>query len=150
MNKCKSCSALLTKENWSIAKQKKHYYLCNSCSNKKRRAYYYANHEEEKRRARIQVSERYIRYRNEVLRLLGNRCSNPECPIPAEKLDRRTLQIDHIRNNGNEERKQFSYGSSRGYSSTGYIRFILLKVREGNKDYQLLCPYCNWRKRYLK
>lgn len=147
--KCKDCKCELTLRNWPLSLQSRKYYLCRSCCNARCSKYYYMHHEIEKAKARRRVSERYRKYRQEVLILLGNKCSNPSCPIPPQKLDLRTLQIDHILNNGNEERSKFSYGSSRGYSSTGYIRYVLLKIKSGSHEYQLLCPYCNWRKRYL-
>lgn len=78
--------------------------------------------------------------REEIYELLGNKCNNPKCPIPINKMDKRGLQIDHVYSNGKEDRK-------RGYSYT-YLRKIRDQIKEGSKDYQLLCAYCNWLKRW--
>jgi len=83
----------------------------------------------------------YKRNKEEIFQLLGNKCSNPNCPIPVEKMDIRALQIDHVKNNGAKERKIYS---------PSQLRILILKeIRKGSKDYQLLCPYCNWVKRYI-
>lgn len=37
-----------------------------------------------------------VKLRKKVFELLGNKCSNPDCPIPKDKLDTRCLQIDHV------------------------------------------------------
>lgn len=123
--------------------------MCRKCENLRSRAYYRTHLEASRTYARENTKKRYQKERTQILLLLGNKCSNPECPISPEKLDKRTLQIDHINNNGSEERKKFRYGNSRGYSSPGYIHFILKQIQMSNNSYQLLCPYCNWRKRYL-
>jgi len=81
--------------------------------------------------------------RVEIIQLLGSKCSNTDCPIPPEKMDIRCLQIDHINGNGNKERSQFS-----NYNQ--WLKFILPKIQVGSKDYQLLCAYCNWIKRYTE
>lgn len=67
-------------------------------------------------------------------------CSNPNCPIPKEKLDKRTLQIDHVNGKGNEERRTFT-------SPYQYYHIIYKRILESSEDYQLLCPYCNVLKR---
>ena len=79
--------------------------------------------------------------RKEILNLLGNKCNNPYCPIPIDKLDSRSLQLDHINGNGRKERKR-----TNDYKK--YLSNIIDNIKSGSKDYQLLCPYCNWMKRY--
>ena len=77
--------------------------------------------------------------RDESILLLGDKCSNPECPIPKEKMDYRCLQIDHVHGGGKKESKKLG----------GSLYFtIRRKIKEGSKDYQVLCVYCNWKKRY--
>ena len=76
----------------------------------------------------------------EILNILGNKCSNPNCPIPPEKMDIRCLQIDHVHGGGRQERKQFS-------NYDVYKKYILKQLKAGSKDYQLRCAYCNWLKR---
>lgn len=76
------------------------------------------------------------RLRNKILDKFGRKCNNPDCPIPREKLDIRSLQLDHIHDNGWQERKEL------GSSTVIYYRALKYPG-----DYQLLCPYCNWMKR---
>jgi hypothetical protein len=80
---------------------------------------------------------------DEIFELLGNRCSNPDCPIPRDKLNLRALQIDHVKGNGAKER-----GHLKRKCAYTYYRNILLAIKVGSKDYQLLCAYCNWLKRF--
>jgi hypothetical protein len=79
--------------------------------------------------------------REEIIQLLGGKCSNPDCPIPPEKMDKRALQIDHINGGGTQEVKKY-----RG--NYLYHKHILSQLKAGSKDYQLLCANCNWIKRY--
>lgn len=79
--------------------------------------------------------------RDEIFKLLGNKCNNHDCPIPHVKLDVRALQIDHIKGSGNKHRKSFKCMRS-------YYKKILKEIKSGSKNYQLLCVYCNWMKRY--
>jgi hypothetical protein len=87
----------------------------------------------------------YLRLKIEIFELLGNKCSNPECPILPEKIDLRCLHIDHVHGGGCKI-KRSKY--SRGGGNT-YYKKILQEIKNGSKDYQLLCVYCNWLKRYL-
>jgi hypothetical protein len=80
--------------------------------------------------------------KKEIFELLGNKCNNPDCPIPHDKMDIRALQIDHINGGGNKERKEMKLYGYRFY------KYILYSIKNGSKDYQLLCAYCNWIKRY--
>lgn len=84
--------------------------------------------------------KRIIILRRKILELLGNKCNNPNCPIPLDRMDKRALHIDHINGGGTEERKQFD--------SEMYYRHVLKQIQSGSKEYQLLCAYCNWLKRY--
>jgi hypothetical protein len=74
--------------------------------------------------------------RNKILELLGSKCNNPECPIPRNKMDIRALQVDHINDNGYKERKQLKQYQ------------MYKRVLKYPEDYQLLCAYCNWLKKY--
>jgi hypothetical protein len=75
--------------------------------------------------------------RDQVLKAFGPWCANLwNCPIPSEKLDVRSLQIDHINNDGYEDRKKYKGRGAAYYK----------KVLAHQEDYQLLCPYCNWMK----
>jgi hypothetical protein len=79
--------------------------------------------------------------RNEILELLGTRCSNPNCPIPRDKMNENALQIDHVNGKGVKEVKNLN-------NYTRYLLNILEEVKRGSGKYQLLCVYCNWLKRY--
>lgn len=77
--------------------------------------------------------------KEKVFELLGNMCNNPQCPIPKDKLDPRSLQLDHINGGGTKERQKIT---------KHYWNYIYEKILNGSKDYQLLCAYCNWMKRF--
>lgn len=87
---------------------------------------------------KVKSREQSQKIREKVLDFFGKKCNNINCPIPIDKLDIRTLQLDHVNNNGYEERKQI-----------GRIA-IYKRALDNPKEYQLLCPYCNWLKRYLR
>lgn len=75
--------------------------------------------------------------RNEIKRLLGNKCNNPKCPIPLEKMDVRCLQIDHVN------------GDGKGVIlTTSKLKGVIEEIKSGSKRYQLLCAYCNWLKSF--
>jgi len=76
--------------------------------------------------------KRHQRRKEKIIKLLGGKCVICGYSGPA-------LQIDHINNDGAEERKK--HGNSNGYYS-----IIYKKIKEGSKDYQLLCANCNWEK----
>jgi hypothetical protein len=84
--------------------------------------------------------ELYQNLRKKILEKYGFRCANPNCLIPRDKLDVRCLQIDHVNNNGYEELKQF-------YCTTN-PKFLKKVLDDTEGNYQLLCAYCNWLKRF--
>jgi hypothetical protein len=48
-----------------------------------------------------------------------------------------------------EHRKLWKKVYSLEYGTTNqYYRIILRKLKAGSRDYQTLCAYCNWLKRY--
>lgn len=87
----------------------------------------------EKRRITVRKYRKNIRIK--IFELLGNKC------IRCGETDWRCLQVDHVNNDGYNERKKI-----RG--SWAYYKHILEKIKLGSKDYQLLCANCNWKKRY--
>jgi hypothetical protein len=99
------------------------------------------NHPECKLRYNLYEKNRSKNFRLEILSLLGNKCSNINCPIPLEKFDVRSLQIDHVHGGGEKERKSFK-------SKSGYYKYILDQIKNDSKKYQCLCAYCNWMKRF--
>jgi len=88
--------------------------------------------------------QRHNEILKEIFDILGRECSNPDCPIPKEKMNPIALQIDHVNNDGAKDRKVYGVKAT----SNQYYRRILKKLKEGSKDYQTLCAYCNWVKGY--
>jgi len=102
--------------------------------------------EEYRRKNAKKISENSKRYRlkrkREIFQLLGNKCANPfNLPHPDWCNDPKILQIDHIRGNGYKKRKACGCNPYKIYNE------ILREIMIGSKDYQLLCPNCNWLKR---
>ena len=69
--------------------------------------------------------------REQVLEQYGKKCN--KCGYNA---DLRVLQLDHINGNGNKERRTIG------------VRGIRRNALKNPEQYQLLCPTCNWIKRY--
>ncbi len=90
-----------------------------------------------KEKNRISSVKRRKKLREEIIILLGGKCSNPNCLVPNGCRDIRCLQIDHI------HRKIYK-GS---HADEMYYRHVLEEIKAGSKDYQLLCANCNWIKR---
>jgi hypothetical protein len=84
-----------------------------------------------------QVREDYYNTKIEIFKILGGKCVS--CSYSGI-----ALQIDHVNDDGFKERP---YGKISGGS---YYTKILKKIKEGSKDYQLMCPTCNWEKRLKK
>ena len=89
----------------------------------------------EAERMRIHAVNNFHKMRDELICLLGNKCSN--CGFS----DKRALNIAHVKHNGASERKENG-------SSYKYIRLILQKVKAGTRNYKLLCANCNSIERY--
>jgi hypothetical protein len=94
--------------------------------------------------ARKSARNQRIKIKSKLFALLGNKCSNSNCLVPNGCTDIRCLQIDHIHGNGKQKKR-----SSNGHDSgSSYYRGILMEIKSGSKDYQLLCANCNWTKRF--
>lgn len=87
--------------------------------------------------------ERRGKLKAELIKLLGGKCSNPNCLVVGGCTDSRCLQIDHI-NRSSPEHKKFRRTSGAEY----YLRTILKEIKSGSSNYQLLCANCNWIKRF--
>ncbi len=83
---------------------------------------------------RICAKKYWDRLRKKIYLHYGNKCKT--CGIE----DRDVFTIDHVLNNGKEERKIFKCTQA-----------VFMKiVREGYPDsYQLLCRNCNWKKNII-
>jgi hypothetical protein len=66
--------------------------------------------------------------REKIIETLGAKCSR--CGYD----DKRALVIDHIEGGGTKER---------GEMGGGYYSKVLEKIKEGSKEYQILCCNCN-------
>lgn len=73
------------------------------------------------------------RLRNEIFQLLGDECF--KCGF----LDKRALQIDHIKGGGCRERNT---------NGVYYYGRVIKSIKALENKYQLLCANCNWIKRY--
>jgi len=94
--------------------------------------------------ARISGKRVRMRKKKEIFELLGNKCANPyNLPHPDWCNDSRVLQIDHIHGGGNQEKRR-----NKGDRGSHHYYDILRKIKNGSKDYQLLCANCNWIKRF--
>lgn len=130
--------------------------VCINCSREEHRLYQRKYSKENRisvrkwRLSHLELAKKYSRegsrkarakMRSEILLLLGNICSNPyNKPHPKWCNDPRILQIDHIDGGGTKELKSFT-------CRFNYYKFILEKIKKGSREYQLLCPNCNWLKR---
>ena len=93
---------------------------------------YYANHV---LLLRLKTREHKRRLRKELVELLGSKCS--KCGFT----DWRALQVDHVNGGGLKQRDKL------GGNYYMYLQ-MLIEIKAGSKDYQLLCANCNWIKRY--
>jgi hypothetical protein len=89
--------------------------------------------------------KRRDRLRNEIITLLGGKCSSPTCAVPNGMTDKRCLQIDHL---NREAKHREKYHGQALNSSEAYLREVLTSIKSGKKNYQLLCANCNWIKRF--
>lgn len=130
-----------------IRQREKEYYHTHKELRRQQFKNFYDVHSEERRAKTREWTQknkernRIVRekLRMKVLEKLGKKCNNPNCPIPSERMDLRALQIDHINGNGHEDRKH--------HNPVQYLNKVL---KDTNENYQLLCAYCNWIKKYDK
>lgn len=79
--------------------------------------------------------------RMKLIRLLGGKCSNPDCLVTGGCTDTRCLQFDHVNGHGIKNRKQ-----NGGYN--GMISYYLKYPNMAKGVLQLLCANCNWIKKH--
>jgi transposase-like protein len=143
MKRCRICNVPLNKDNWYLSLEEKNSCICKRCNTNKgnewkrkhpqtSREYskqYYKNH------PKYNVPwcrENRIKIRAEMIQAYGGKCS--KCGINNPLL----LDIDHIHNDGSEQRKQGMWG---------WRLYRWLRKYEYPKDnFQLLCKNCNWLK----
>lgn len=105
----------------------------NSEKGKKYRKEYYENTKIEKAR-KTKIRRQKLR-----LQILETISSIPKCK-QCDIDDIRVLTIDHINNDGAQERKTVS-------DVAYYIKILKMEENDIKKQYQVLCRNCNWIKR---
>lgn len=83
----------------------------------------------------IREQERNFKRRQELLAKLGKVCAF--CGFS----DSRALQVDHINNDGYQERKRESISKT-------YRRILTMSNEEAKQKYRILCANCNWIKKH--
>jgi len=123
---------------------------CRACWNERARDYYLRNKEKLKERTRLwkrnnreKVIEDSKRYRGELkidaLKAYSN--GKVECACCGEKeID--FLCLDHIDNNGSQERRERKYGLG-----TSFLKWLKKNNYPRNARLQVLCFNCNMSKR---
>lgn len=106
-------------------------------------------HPEEFREIQRRTSKkRRLKLKLELFTLLGGKCINPFGSHDKPFTDIRCLQVDHVNGGGIKDYKKKT-GSKNGGGEM-YYKKVLVEIKAGSKDYQLLCANCNWIKRYEK
>jgi len=122
------CRDYYNEQKAKVLKKQAEYRLFNWHKIKEKNLHYYDKVREKWAKERWDL-------RQKVLERLGNKCSR--CGFD----DWRTLQIDHVKNDGYIERKQLHWRKL-------YNLILSLPEDELKKNYQLLCANCNWIKKY--
>ena len=143
MEYCRECEAGLLDDNWHKSLKDKNSKICKSCHyskgmiwrcenrnrvNKSASKHYHkdpSKHNKAVHKARAKV-------RLDMIVEYGGECKN--CEIS----DIDVLEIDHINNNGAEDRRNNLYG----YNLYRHLK----KIGYPKDKYQLLCKNCNWKK----
>ena|ERR1035437_3680760 len=88
----------------------------------------YKNLEKKRRTDAISRQKRVSRQRKEILNILGDKCL--KCGFD----DERALCIDHKHGGGTKEREKIG---------GGYYSYVLKRLKNECKEYQVLCCNCN-------
>lgn len=100
--------------------------------NEKRIAY----RKEYRKRVKEEVAKEYQDLKLKVHETMGGKCC--KCGFK----DSRALQIDHIKGDGFQDKKDGNYNGKK------HLVQVLLSVMNKEKRFQLLCANCNWIKRF--
>jgi hypothetical protein len=141
---CGNCGELKPIENFSMRSAANGYPAseCKDCAKIRSNNWYHDNTERSLSSNRINV------LRNKVVLKLGSRCANPNCLVPGGCRDLRALQIDHVNNDGAEERKRVGgstgpKGGQRALPRSKMEAIYTLAFEDNEGRYQLLCANCN-------
>ena len=143
MGKCRVCNVELTDENWAPSLRNKNSRICKKCHYEKGMIWRRGNRDRVNKSSRKHyrkdpskhhkaVDKARKKVRIDMIAAYGGKCAR--CGIS----DVDVLAIDHIYNNGAEDRRNHLYG---------YNLYRQLKKLGWPKDeFQLLCKNCNWKK----
>jgi len=149
-NRCKFCDCILTKDNWYPTFTSVNRRLCKNCQKSRAHRYYSLWNEKTREKARLRArnwkrnhreltKEIWIttqkKLKHEVLLHYSKVGSEqPNCVVCGFS-DIRALSIDHINNNGAEERRRMMIKS-------GHIFYRFLRKNGYPSGYQTLCMNC--------
>jgi len=143
MEVCRVCGIELTDDNWAPSLRKKNSRICKKChyengvkwrSNNRdkvainQRRYY----KKDPSKHHAAVHKVRVKVRLDMIKAYGGECRR--CGIS----DVEVLDIDHIHNNGAEDRRNHLHG----YNLYRHLK----KLGWPKDDFQLLCKNCNWKK----
>ena len=80
-------------------------------------------------------TEKYHYYRGLILEMFNNKCV--KCGFDNVK----ALQVDHVNDDGYNDRKKYG-------TTWRYFKKIYKELKNGSKDYQVLCANCNQIKKF--
>lgn len=147
MNNCRICNCVLSNDNWMNSLKNKNSKICRNCNNKKGREWRNNNKEKSNlyqlnryynnpKKVHEIVNKSRKKVRIDMIVEYGGKCVH--CNIN----DFEVLDIDHISNDGANDRKNGLFG---------YNLYRYLKKNKWPKDnFQLLCKNCNWKKELNK
>jgi hypothetical protein len=133
MNKCKYCEILLTTNNWTKYNLDHSKYICNNCCNEYNKKRYVNN----KEKIREQQKKYELNNKKIIIEQYGGKC------ICCGESHLEFLTIDHINNDGANERKITKQGTG------GKLYRWLIKNNFPKDNYQLLCYNCNCSKGFF-
>lgn len=144
MSRCIRCDVLLTEENWHPSRRKAYYNICKSCYNKEAKKTPKQQRDYKRRnKDKVRFWNQRSKLKNKI-EVLSHYANPLKCSMCSEE-DIIVLTLDHIDDNGAEERKQFA--KEYGYALLGSSFYYWLKKNNYPKGYQVLCPTCQLRKR---
>jgi hypothetical protein len=115
---------------------------CKECAKKRSKEWYHDNTE------RSLASNPITILRQKVIEKFGARCANPSCLVPGGCADVRALQVDHVNDDGAEERKKLGVvvgpkGGQRPLHRHNAAKIYQMALEDTEGRYQLLCANCN-------
>jgi hypothetical protein len=166
MPTCRKCNKELTSDNWWPSSKKYGDYICRNCSVKRSIAYAKDRYRKDTgfrtKKLRAQKKERDLRKLEALMHYSEGSlaCAGYDstwegfgCPFHvnpthySKPILLAVLTIDHIDDNGAEERRRlFKHNSQTG----GFNFYRWLKKQGWPKGYQVLCFNCQWLKRLMK